>query len=89
MYGDQCNYFFVFVFSELDQNLSILTWMIFFISYIAIIQNDCNTIINLLTHSAMDTLDLILLTLRYTPLGLMGISLLLLIRIQLKEFRRS
>jgi hypothetical protein len=37
----------------------------------------------------MDTLDLILLTLRYTPLGLMGISLLLLIRIQLKEFRRS
>lgn len=37
----------------------------------------------------MDILDLIFVSLRYTPLGLMGISLLLLLRIQLKELRRS
>lgn len=37
----------------------------------------------------MDTLDLILLSLRYAPLCLMGVSLLLLLRIQWKELRRS
>lgn len=37
----------------------------------------------------MDTIDLFLTSLRYTPIALMCVGLLMLLRIQLKEMRRS
>ena len=53
--------------------------------YIANITKDRNTIIK---TALMDTLDLILTALRYSPIALMGLSVIVLLHLQLKELRR-
>lgn len=59
-----------------------------FCAYITIIQKDCNTIITLSYTTTMDTLDLVLTALRYSPIALMALSLVVLLHLQLKELRR-
>jgi len=74
--------FFHIHYQSLSHFCTIFTVQLLFYAYIAIILYDHNTIIT------MDTLDIILNGLRYAPLCLMGMGVMMLLWIQVKELKK-
>lgn len=75
--------FFRAILQSLRKIFAIFHWKDLFYAHITIIQFDYNTI------NTMDTLDLLLLSLRYAPLGLLMLGAMLLLWIQIREIKKG